>query len=258
MKDPSPLFAPLALSGLLALATPAQAQSSAKGTILIKEDFSGGENRKDTKLWGGGPSWNIPETWEVRNGAIACIYDPKAHPERLHAKSLDAKFSAHNVRISYRIRFEAEGSGVGMCLNAVFPSRSKNPLWHIGPVDVRAAKPTAKNDVSIYEWDFTRDPNHPALAGKKLDPKVLEKPEGSLGSVYSIPGGSATAKVGIVPGKWYQFVFESVGTQWTLWVDGKETLKLNLKRADCEKETINFLGSGPLLIDDIVVEALPR
>jgi hypothetical protein len=47
--------------------------------MLIKEDFSGGEQRAEPKLWGGGPTWNIPETWEIRDGAIACIYDGKAH-----------------------------------------------------------------------------------------------------------------------------------------------------------------------------------
>jgi len=258
MKALSALFTPLALSSLLAIATPSHAQSSVKGTLLIKEDFSGGESRKDTKQWGGGPSWKVPETWEIREGAIACIYAPKAHPGKAHGRSLDAKFSAHNVRVSYRVRFDSEGAGLGMLLNAVFPSRSKNPLWHIGPVNTGVTSAAARRDVSITEWDFTRDPSHPALAGKKLDPAVLEKPEGSFGSVYGIPGGSTSAKLGLVPGKWYQFVFESVGTKWTLWVDGKESLNLTLKRADCEKETINFIGSGPLLLDDIVIEELSR
>ena len=241
---------------ILCAAAPVSAQSPTRGKLLVHEDFSDGPNRKHPQAWSGGPSWNIPETWEVRDGAIACIYDPKSHPERPHAKSLDANFSAHNVRISYRARFDSERSSLTMLLNAVFPSRSKKPLWHIGPVVAQLSK-NGRDDISITEWDFTRDPNHPALAGKKLDPKVLERPEGSLGSVYGIPGGSARAKFGLTQGKWHQFVVESVGTQWTLWVDGKKALTLTLKRADCEKETINFIGSGPLLLDDILIEEIP-
>jgi hypothetical protein len=45
---------------------------------------------------------------------------------------------------------------------------------------------------------------------------------------------------------------------WTLWVDGNETLTLDMKRSDVEKESINFIGFGPFLLDDIVIEDLPR
>ena len=236
-----------------------RAQSSAKGTVLIKEDFSGGERRTEPKLWGGGLSWNIPETWEIRDGAIACIYDGKAHPGKAHGRSLDPKFKAHNLRVSYRIQFEAEGASMDMIINAPLrPGQPGGVLWHIGDVVTRINQPTSRDDVSIGERDFTRDASHPKLAGKKLDPAVLEKPEGTFGSAYGIPGESAFRKVGLVTGKWYRFVVENIGAKWTLWVDGEETLSLNLKRSDVQKESINFIGFGPFVLDDIIIEELPH
>ncbi len=242
--------------GLLLTPIAARAQSSAKGTVLIKEDFSGGEKRAEPQKWSGGPSWTVPAEWEIRDGAIACIYDPKQHPGKGHAPGLAPKFKAHNVRVSYRIKFEGEGATMNMIINA--PLRLDSALWHIGDVWTRLNKPEARDDVSIGERDFTRDVNHPALKGRTLDPAALKKPEGTFGSAYTIPGLAARAKLGLVTGKWYQFVFENVGTKWTLWVDGKETLSLNLKRSDLEKESINFIGVGPFLLDDIVIEELPR
>jgi hypothetical protein len=50
---------------------------------------------------------------------------------------------------------------------------------------------------------------------------------------------------------------ENVGTKWTLWIDGRETLSLELKRSDCEKESVNFSGFGPFLLDDILIESFP-
>jgi hypothetical protein len=41
-------------------------------------------------------------------------------------------------------------------------------------------------------------------------------------------------------------------------VDGKEAISLDLKRSDCDKESVNFIGFGPFLLDDIIVEELPR
>ncbi|CAN5908686.1 hypothetical protein BH11VER1_BH11VER1_09080 [soil metagenome] len=241
----------------LVTASLAQAQSSAKGTVLITEDFSGGEKRAQPQQWGGGLTWNFPETWEIRDGAIACIYDGKAHPGKAHGRSIDPKFKAHNVRVSYRVKFEGETAMMDMLINAPLkPGKPGSVLWHIGDTVTRPATPNGKSDVIISERDFTRDVNHPALKGRKLDPAVLEKPEGTFGSVYGIPGASTNKKLGLVTGQWYQFVVESIGTKWTLWVDGKETLSLNLKRSDVEKESVNFIGFGPFLLDDIIVEEL--
>jgi hypothetical protein len=116
MLSPLRLLTPVLLLNLCL--APAQAQSSAKGTVLIKEDFSGGEKRAEPQKWGGGPSWNIPETWEIRDAAIACIYDGKKHPGKAHGKSIDLKFKAHNVRVSYRIQFEGVGAMMDMIINA--------------------------------------------------------------------------------------------------------------------------------------------
>ena len=249
----------LALFGLLSTtAATAHAQSSAKGTVLIREDFSGGERRAEPKQWGGGLTWNIPETWEVRDGAIACLYDGQAHPGKAHGKSIDPRFKAHNVRVSYRIKFEGEGALMDMLINAPLkPGKPGSVLWHIGDVVTRVNKPSARDDVSIGERDFTRDVAHPKLAGKSLDPAVLEKPEGTFGSAYGVPGAGTHSKIGLVTGQWYQFVVENIGAKWTLWVDGKETLSLELKRSDCEKESVNFIGFGPFLLDDILIEELP-
>lgn len=257
MLSPLRLLTPVLLLNLCL--APAQAQSSAKGTVLIKEDFSGGEKRAEPKLWGGGPTWNIPETWEIRDGVIACIYDGKKHPSKAHGKSIDPKFKAHNVRVSYRIQFEGEGAMMDMLINAPLrPGTPGSVLWHIGDVVTRINKPTARDDVSIGERDFTRDVNHPALKGKTLDPAVLTLPEGTFRSAYGIPGESTFKKLGLVTGRWYQFVVENIGTKWTLWVDSKETLSLNVKRSDVEKESVNFIGFGPFLLDDILIEELPR
>lgn len=252
-----PCFAAVA-AALCAPGPTAHGQSNLPGTVLITEDFSGGEQRAEPKLWGGGPTWNIPETWEIRDGAIACIYDGKAHPGKAHGKSIDPRFKAHNVRVSYRIKFEGEGAMMDMLINAPLrPGKPGSVLWHIGDVVTRVLKPGAGDDTSISEREFTRDVNHPKLAGKTLDPAVLEKPEGTFGSAYGIPGASAKAASGLVTGQWYRFVVENVGTKWTLWIDGRETLSLELKRSDCEKESVNFIGFGPFLLDDILIESLP-
>ena len=66
------------------------------------------------------------------------------------------------------------------------------------------------------------------------------------------------AASGLVTGQWYRLVVENVGTKWTLWIDGRETLSLELMRSDCEKESVNFIGFGPFHLDDILIESLPR
>jgi hypothetical protein len=249
---------PLLVISSLFVSVTAPAQSPLKGTFLLQEKFNSGEPAAP-KQWGVGQTWNVPETWELRDGAIACIYDGKAHPGKAHGKSLNPKFNARDVRVSYRIQFQGEDAVMDMIINTPFgPTKPGSVLWHIGDVVTRPTKPDAPYDVSIGERDFTRDVTHPKLAGKTLDPAVLEKPEGTFGSAYGIPGASTRTSIGLATGKWYQFVVESVGTKWTLWVDGKETLSLELKRSDVDKEQVNFIGFGPFLLDDILIEELPR
>jgi hypothetical protein len=55
-----------------------------------------------------------------------------------------------------------------------------------------------------------------------------------------------------------EVVVESVGTEWKLWIDGEKTLSQTHKHADCDTESINFIAFGPFMLDDIVVEELPR
>ncbi len=59
-------------------------------------------------------------------------------------------------------------------------------------------------------------------------------------------------------GKWHRFVVESVGTEWTRWVEGVEKLGLEMPHALSEKEMANFIAFGPLLLDGIVVEDVPQ
>ena len=92
------------------------------------------------------------------------------------------------------------------------------------------------------------------LAGKEGTAQVAPLFEDPFRGVLTL----FLLEIGLVTGRWYQFVVENIGTKWTLWVDGKETLSLNLKRSDVEKESVNFIGFGPFLLDDILIEELPR
>jgi hypothetical protein len=259
MSRSHPLSLPTLVLTALAAMPVARGQSPAVGTVVLQEDFAVGPERAHPQAFGGGKTWNIPDTWEWRDGLMASVYDATKHPGKAHGRSIDPKFKAHDLRVRYRVKFEAEGAMLDMIINAPLkPGKPGGVLWHIGDVVTRVTKPNARDDVSIGERDFTRDTNHPALAGKKLDPAVLEKPEGTFGSAYGIPGVGTRAKIGLVTNHWYEFVVEAVGPRWTLWVDGKETLTLDLKRSDVEKESINFIGFGPFLLDDIVIEDLPR
>jgi hypothetical protein len=258
IRFPLLVFVTLALATTAAMPA-ARGQSQAIGTVVLQEDFSHGPERANPQAFGGGKTWDIPDTWEWRDGVVASLYDHAKHPGKAHGKSIDPKFKARDIRVRYRVKFEAEGARLDMIINAPLkPGKPGSVLWHIGDVVTRVTKPNARDDVSIGERDFTRDTNHPALAGKKLDPAVLAKPEGTFGSAYGIPGAAAHARIGLVTDRWYEFVVEAVGTRWTLWIDGKETLALDLKRADVAKESLNFIASGPLLLDDIVIEALPK
>jgi hypothetical protein len=229
----------------------AHAQSALKGRELIRADFS--SDQVDRAQFGI-TSWNIPETWELRDGALACTYDPKLHPGKAHGKSIDPRFKAWNVRVSYRVKFEGEEARLGMLINAPFPAKTGIPVWHLG--DVNARLPRSEKDVvlSISERDFTYDEHDPRNKRKSHGPADLFKPY----LAYEVPGVNCKSPAALEKGKWHQFVVESVGTKWTLWVDGVEKLSLEMQHALCDKETINFIGFGPLLLDDIVVEELPK
>ena len=241
------------LLSLSLLTTSALAQSAAKGTVLVKADFS---NDVVDKAMFGISSWNIPETWELRDGALACIYDPKQHPGKAHGTSINPRFKARDVRVSYRVKFEDESARLSMLINTPFPAKTGIPVWHIGDVNARLPRNPTDAVVSIAERDFTYDENDPRLDGKKKDhgPADIFKPY----LAYSAPGINCKAPATLVNEQWHQFVVENRGTQWTLWSDGKEILTQVMKHSDAEKETVNFIAFAPLLLDDIVIEELPR
>ncbi|MEK0445373.1 MAG: hypothetical protein RLZZ399_694 [Verrucomicrobiota bacterium] len=249
MKLPLPSL--FALVTFIGISTPAFAQSAAKGVELVRADFS--SDTVDRAKFGI-TSWAIPETWELRDGALACIYDPKQHPGQAHGKSINPRFKAWNVRVSYRVKFEDEVARLGMLINSQFPAKTGIPVWHIGDVNARLPKTDTEAVLSISERDFTYDENDPRNKRKSFGPAEIFKPY----LAYEVPGISCRSAAPLKKGEWHQFVVESIGTQWTLWVDGKEMLTQVMKHAECEKETINFIGSGPLLLDDIVVEELPK
>jgi len=241
------------LLSLSLLTTSALAQSAAEGTVLVKADFS---NDVVDKAMFGISSWNIPETWELRDGALACIYDPKQHPGKAHGTSINPRFKARDVRVSYRVKFEDESARLSMLINTPFPAKTGIPVWHIGDVNARLPRNPTDAVVSIAERDFTYDENDPRLDGKKKDhgPADIFKPY----LAYSAPGINCKAPATLVKEQWHQFVVENRGTQWTLWIDGKEILTQVMKHSDAEKETVNFIAFAPLLLDDIVIEELPR
>lgn len=222
-----------------------------EGRVLVKADFST-DHFDPTQF--GGTSWNVPDTWEIRDGAIACIYDPKQHPGKAHGKSIDPKFKAHNVRVSYRVKFEGESARLSMLINAPFPAKTGVPVWHLGDVNARLPRKPSEDCVSISERDFTYDENDPRNTRKSFGPAEIFKPF----KAYEVPGVNSKANAPLVQGQWYQFVVEAVGTQWTLWIDGKQVLTQTLKHSDCEKASVNFIAMAPLLLDDIAIEELPR
>jgi hypothetical protein len=251
MHPSTPLRCVFALAAFGCLAQALHAQSAAKGTELVRADF--GSDQVDKAKFGI-TSWNIPETWELRDGALACIYDAKQHPGKAHGTSINPRFKGWNVRVSYRVKFEDEAARIGMLINAPFPVKTGIPVWHLG--DVNARLPRSENDtvLGISERDFTYDENDPRNKRKSFGPAEIFKPY----LAYEVGGINCKTAAPLQKGKWHQFVVESVGTQWTLWVDGEQKLSQVMKHAECEKETINFIGFGPLLLDDILVEELPK
>jgi hypothetical protein len=230
----------------------AAAQSDMKGRVLIREDFStSAVNRKNFP----NSSWDIPDTWKLNDGGLECIYDPKQHPGKAHGKSIDPKFKARDVRVSYRVKFGGEAARMVMIINAGFPPvKTGLPVWHIADVTARLPRNPKDACIDIAERDFTRDENDPRNTKKSRGPAEIFKPLGA----YEIRGLKCKAHAALEPGKWTTFVVESVGTEWTLWIDGQKTLSQTHKHADCDKESINFIAFGPLVLDDIVIEELPR
>jgi hypothetical protein len=227
-------------------------QSPSQGTLLILEDFSSGtvDRAKFSNA-----EWNVPDTWELREGALASIYDAQKHPGKAHGRSVDPKFKAHNVRVGYRVKFEGEAARLSMIINAGFPPvKTGLPVWHIGDVNSRLPRNASDTCISIGERDFTYDENDPRNVRKSHGPADIFKPLGA----FEIPGINTRGSAPLEPGKWHQFVVENIGTRWTLWVDGRESLSLTLKHSDIEKASINFIAFGPLLLDDIRIEELPR
>lgn len=242
----------VALTMLLAGTAVAAAQSPRKGRVLVEEDFSSGV--VDKKNFSN-DSWDVPETWELRDGAVVATYDPKKHPGKAHGRSIDPKFKARDVRVSYRARFDGPEARMVMIINAGFPPvKTGLPVWHIADVTARLPRNPADKCIDISERDFTRDENDPRNTKKNHGPANIFKPLGA----YEIRGVNCKAFVPLEPGKWATFVVESVGTEWTLWIGGKKVLSQTHKHSDCDKESINFIAFGPLLLDDIVVEELPR
>lgn len=242
----------IALALLVCAAPAALAQSPRKGRVLIDEDFGSGVI--DTDKFSN-DSWNVPDTWELRDGAVAAIYDPKQHPGKAHGKSINPKFQARDVRVSYRVNFGGEAARMVMIINAGFPPvKTGLPVWHIADVTARLPRNPQDKCIDISERDFTRDENDPRNTKKSHGPADIFKPLGA----YEVRGVSSQAFAPLRPGKWTKFVVESVGTEWTLWIGGKKVLTQTHKHADCDKESINFIAFGPLLLDDIVVEELPR
>ena len=129
--NPTISFKLIALFSLFTSAT-LYGQSGAKGTLLSKEDFSTGTLDPDfQKRHFSNSTFNIPETWVLRDGAVACLYDGKAHPGKAHGKSIDPKLKAHNLRVSYRINFESEGAMMDMIINAPLkPGQPGSVLAH--------------------------------------------------------------------------------------------------------------------------------
>ena len=223
-----------------------------KGRVLISEDFSSSSvDRKNFP----NASWDIPDTWKLNDGGLECIYDPKQHPGKAHGKSIDPKFKARDVRVSYRVKFGGEAARMVMIINAGFPPvKTGLPVWHIADVTARLPRNPTDACIDISERDFTRDENDPRNTKKNRGPAEIFKPLGA----YEIRGVRCKAHATLEPGRWTTFVVESVGTEWTLWIDGEKTLSQTHKHADCDKESINFIAFGPLVLDDIVVEELPR
>ena len=184
----------------------ATAQSGTKGHVLISEDFS--SSTVDMKNFPN-TSWDIPDTWKLNDGGLECIYDPKQHPGKAHGKSIDPKFKARDVRVSYRVNFGGEAARMVMIINAGFPPvKTGLPVWHIADVTARLPRNPSDACIDISERDFTRDENDPRNTKKSRGPAEIFKPLGA----YEIRGVSCKAHAALEPGRWTKFVVESDAT----------------------------------------------
>jgi hypothetical protein len=236
------------------LAIRASAQSAAAGQLIVKEDFRSGDDQTRRRFKN--VSFNVPETWELRAEGIASIFDSAKHPS--HGWPISALCKARDLRISYRARLDSDKSSLSVMIDGDWPNKTGLPLWHIGDVDARIQTNPEKPEVYIMERYFTRDPETPGVRDKVWKPGGLNTDMHVLAPAYYPGNRMQGARPGLKRGQWYQFVIEIVGADWRLWIDGKETVKSRLEYTDCEKRSVNFLGFGPLVMTDLVVEELPR
>ena len=249
-----------ALAGFLVLGIawmpplPALGQSSAVGKVLLKEDFRSGDDTTQTRFLR--PSFNIEDTWELRDGMVTSLWDPtrkKGHGHPIAPRC----WGARDIRVSYRARLESGGS-LNVIVDGDWPNKTGLPLWHLGDVNAALGIDPTKPNVSVWERRFTRDPETPGVRDKEFKPGGLSTNMEVIAPYY-LPGARAErAHFELKPGEWHQFVFEIVGADWTYWVDGKKVLKMSQEYSDCPKAQVCFLGFGPLSLTDIVVEELPR
>lgn len=226
------------------------AQSDAVGTVVVKEDFESGSETPDPRQWSM-KLWNVPDTWQLRDGAIAGIYDRVKLGAKGHGKSLNSRLDVHDIRVSYRVKLEEPESRLSMIINAGMPKRTGSPIWHIGRI---VARLDDEAGVTIVEDMATLDRNHPDVKGRK--PNSAPWLRGFPQEAWAVPGRSTKACAGLKAGQWHQFVVENIGTTWTVWVDGKQVATATLEHSDVDKESANFIAERLVIIDDIVMEKL--
>ena len=237
---------------LLAIAWRAEssfAQSAAPGRLLVSEDFS----TADEKSYG--PSGrDISSSWQAQEGAMTSVYEKGKRPGRAHGEPLSVPLAVRDVRLSWRANFDSDQARLALIIFAEKPEKTGIPVWHIGDINVQL--PVAGNvpdeNVSIFERDFTTDRNHPRVRNKGVEPSGMFKPF----NAWAVGGLFEKRHVPLSEGHWHTFIVESVDTSWTLWVDGKQVLTVPMKHAACQKASAGFLGFGPVVLDDVVVEEL--
>lgn len=225
------------------------AQSAAPGSVLLTEDFSNADEKRY------GPSGrDISSSWQSREGAMTSVYEKGKRPGRAHGEPISVPLAVRDVRLSWRVKFDSEKAKLALILFAEKPETTGVPVWHIGDINARLPMPGDASDanVTIFERDFTTDRNHPRVRDKGLEPSGMFKPF----NAWAVGGLFEKRRVPLSQGQWHRFVAESVGPAWTLWIDGREVLAVPMKHADCRKASAGFLGFGPVVLDDVIVEKL--